>query len=105
LCFILLAAIISKREVAVRLRYLALVVILISVESLIEYYRVAKSYTETGTVYYRPSFQIVNELKRLGLDKKKIFFADYHIGYWLLQQYPFKQEHNTSYKSRSSVSF
>ena len=86
--FILLSAIISKREVAVRLRYLALFVILISVESLIEYYRVAKSYTETGTSYYRPSFQIVNELKRLGLDKKKIFFADYHIGYWLLQQYP-----------------
>jgi hypothetical protein len=30
----------------------------------------------------------VEELQKRGLDKKTVFFSDYHIGYWLLHQYP-----------------
>ncbi|MDB5205778.1 MAG: hypothetical protein JWR72_853 [Flavisolibacter sp.] len=88
--FILLLAvgIIIQRKFKLRWRFLVLFVILISVESLVEYYRLAKSYSQNSTFYYRPGFQVVNELKSRGLDNKKIFFADYHIGYWLLHQYP-----------------
>lgn len=85
---LLVVGIAIQRKFRLRFRYLTLFVFLISIESLIEYYVLAKSYKEASTFYYRQSFQIVNELKRRGLDKKTIFFADYHIGYWLLHQYP-----------------
>ncbi len=85
---ILLVGIALQKRFRVRLRYLVIFVVLISVESLVEYYNLAKSYKENSTFYYRPGFQIVNELKKRSLDKKRIFFADYHIGYWHLHQYP-----------------
>jgi hypothetical protein len=85
---LLVAGVAIKKKLRLRWRYLVLFVVLISSESLVEYYEVAKSYKEASTFYYRPGFQIVNELKRKQLEKKTIFFADYHIGYWLLNKYP-----------------
>ncbi|MBL7745209.1 MAG: glycosyltransferase family 39 protein [Chitinophagaceae bacterium] len=67
---------------------LAIFVFLISVESMIEYYRLGKHYHEEGTLYNGRSVYANNVLKAKGLASGKIFFADYHIGYWSLRQYP-----------------
>jgi hypothetical protein len=67
---------------------LAPVVLLLSAESFIEYYRIIDHYSENSTFYNGKAFASVNELKMLKLDDKKIFFADYHIGYWFLNKYP-----------------
>ena len=66
----------------------AIIVLLLSIESYIEYYRVIKHYSEHSTLYHGKAFTTINELKKRGLEKKKIFFADHHIGYWFLHEYP-----------------
>ena len=66
----------------------ALLILLISVESYIEYYRIIKQYSENSTFYNGRAFISVNELKKLNLENKKIFFADHHIAYWFLNKYP-----------------
>ena len=73
-----------------RLNYFkyAILVLLLCIESYIEYYRIFKQYASHSTFYHGKAFASVNELKRLGLADKKIFFTDHHIGYWLLHQYP-----------------
>jgi len=65
-----------------------LLVLLLSIESYIEYYRIIKQYSENSTFYNGRAFSSINELKKLNLENKKIFFADYHIGYWFLNKYP-----------------
>jgi hypothetical protein len=88
--FILLLSggIIIRKKLPLKLGLAALMTVLLSVESLAEYYQIARSYALRSTFYRRQTFEIVNELKQKGLDKEKLFFADYHIGYWLLHQYP-----------------
>jgi 4-amino-4-deoxy-L-arabinose transferase-like glycosyltransferase len=66
----------------------AVLVLLLSTESFAEYYRIVMQYAEKSTFYNGKAFTAVHELKRLGLADKKIFFADHHIGYWLLNKYP-----------------
>jgi hypothetical protein len=66
----------------------ALLILLLSIESYIEYYRIIKQYSENSTFYNGKAFIAVNELKKLGLVDKKIFFADHHIGYWFINKYP-----------------
>lgn len=66
----------------------AIIVLLLCGESYIEYYRVIKNYSETSTLYHGTAITSINELKKRGLEKKKIFFADHHIGYWFLNEYP-----------------
>lgn len=64
----------------------ALVVFVLSFESVREYaplIRYRNNFSE-----YRPGFEAVTELKKRHLQEEKIFFADYHIGYWLLNQHP-----------------
>jgi hypothetical protein len=76
------------RSIRIRIRYLVIIVLLVSAESWIEYSRVVRNLSSRGTAYNGKSFQVISELKSRGLDNKKIFFADYHIGYWFLHQYP-----------------
>ncbi len=66
----------------------AFIVLLLCIESYIEYYRAFKQFAATSTFYHGKAFTSVNELKRLGLADKKIFFADHHIAYWFLHKYP-----------------
>jgi 4-amino-4-deoxy-L-arabinose transferase-like glycosyltransferase len=66
----------------------AIIVLLLCIESYIEYYRIFKNYSEQSTFYNGKAFTSINELKKHGLENKKIFFADHHIGYWFLHQYP-----------------
>lgn len=66
----------------------AVLILLLSIESFIEYYKIIKNYSEYSTFYNGRAFTSVNELRKLKLENKKIFFADHHIGYWLLNIYP-----------------
>jgi hypothetical protein len=84
----LLLGIIIQKDFRLYLGLTAIFVLLISIESIAEYYALITNYRQNATFYYRQSFTIVNELKKKSLDNKKIFFADYHIGYWLLGHYP-----------------
>ncbi len=77
-----------QRELTPGYMKYTILVLLISLESYIEYYRVIKNYSETSSLYHGKAITSINKLKMLGLDKKKIFFADHHIGYWFLHEYP-----------------
>jgi len=77
-----------KREFRPGYLKYAVLVLLLCIESYIEYYRIFRQYSENSTFYNGKAFTSVNELKRLKLDDKKIFFADHHIGYWFLNKYP-----------------
>jgi hypothetical protein len=83
---ILLFGVILQKRVRVKMSIAAIVVFLLSFESMAEYVKLIKS--RENPAEYRPTFEIVREIKKRGLDKEKILFADYHIGYWLLGQYP-----------------
>src|SRR4029078_5321989 len=78
---ILLFGIIVPRERAVKRSWAALIVFLLSFESISECFRLIKGLRNPSE--YRPTFEVINELKKRKLDDDKIFFADYHIGYWL----------------------
>ena len=85
---LLVLGIIIKKEFNPGFAGLSLFVLLISIESIIEYYRLANHYAQNSRLYNGNTFRVINELKSRQLDNKKIFFADYHIGYWFLHQYP-----------------
>lgn len=85
---ILLLGFVVQKEVRISTKGLVLFVILVSFESLAEYYTLFNSVKQNQSLYYRPGFTAVDELKKRHLGNEKIFFADYHIGYWMLRQYP-----------------
>jgi hypothetical protein len=66
----------------------AIIVLVLCVESYIEYYRVIRNYSENSTLFHGKAITSINELNKRGLENKKIFFADHHIGYWFLHKYP-----------------
>ena len=66
----------------------AILILPLCVESYIEYYRVITNYSETSTWIHGKAITSINELRKRGLENKKIFFADHHIAYWFLHQYP-----------------
>ena len=83
---LLLFGVIIQKTIQQKLQLAAVIVFLLSFESLIEYGRVIQGLQ--NPIEYRPTFEVVSELKKKKLDDDKIFFADYHVGYWLLDQYP-----------------
>lgn len=83
---LLLLGVIVQRTFQLKLQWIAAAIFVISFESLLEYGRLIQSIS--NPIEYRPTFEVINELKKKKLDDDKIFFADYHIGYWLLNQYP-----------------
>ncbi len=85
---ILLFGFAIKKELKPGYLKYAMLVLFLCIESYKEYNRIFKQYTAHSTFYNGPAFTSVNELKRLKLDNKKIFFADHHIGYWFLHKYP-----------------
>lgn len=85
---ILLTGIIIRKEFHVKLGSAAIVVFLLSFECISGYYTLISNYRQNATLYNGPSFTVAKELRKHRLDDKKTFFADYHIGYWLLGQYP-----------------
>jgi len=83
---ILVFGVIIQKSIRLKLGIAALIVILISVESILEYGRVIKMIKNPAE--YRAGFEVIHELKKRKLDDSKIFFTDYHIGYWILGRYP-----------------
>lgn len=83
---LLIFGIIVQKIIQPKLQWVAAAVFLLSFESVVEYGRLIQG--AQNPVEYRPTFEIISELKKNKLDEDKIFFADYHIGYWLLNQYP-----------------
>lgn len=83
---LLLFGVIVQKTIQPKLVAAGIAVFLLSFESLLEYGRLIQS--NSNPAEYRPTFEVVSELKKKNLDDDKIFFADYHIGYWLLNQYP-----------------
>lgn len=98
---LLLPGVIFPKTIRVKFSIAAIIVILLSFESVLEYGRLIKSVN--NPVEYRPTFEVVSELKKLRLNNDKIFFADYHIGYWLLNQYPLTK--STTHPSNLGRSF
>ncbi|MGZ3975709.1 MAG: ArnT family glycosyltransferase [Flavisolibacter sp.] len=83
---ILIFGVLIKQWNQPRLAVVAVIVFLLSFESISEYVKLAT--TRKDPTQYRPTFEVVSELKKHKLENSKIFFSDYHIGYWLLHQYP-----------------
>jgi hypothetical protein len=83
---VLVFGVIIQKSIRLPLTIAALTVILVSIESLLEYSRLPRAIQNPAE--YRATFKVLDELKHRGLDSEKIFFADYHIAYWLLHQYP-----------------
>jgi len=83
---ILLFGIVFPKTIHLKPILVTVAVVLLSFESILEYGRLFKSIGNREE--YRPTFEVVSELKKRKLDNDKIFFADYHIAYWLLDQYP-----------------
>jgi len=83
---LLLFGVIIQKTIQPKLKLAAVIIFLLSFESLLEYSRLIQSLR--NPIEYRPTFEVINELKKKKLDDDKIFFADYHVGYWLLNQYP-----------------
>jgi hypothetical protein len=100
LLLLLLGAIIQKK-IQLKLVIAGVVVFLLSFESLLEYGRLIQSIQ--NPVEYRSTFEVVSELKKRKLDDEKIFFADYHVGYWLLNKYPLTK--STTHPSNLSRPF
>ena len=83
---ILVIGVLLRKSAQPRLGILAVIVFLLSFESISEYVKLLK--TRKDPTQYRPTFEVVDQLKKQKLDSSTIFFLDYHIGYWLLHQYP-----------------
>lgn len=83
---ILLLGVILQKKLQWKWAMVTTLVFLLSFESILEYYRLIKGLQNRSE--YRPTFEVISELKKRNLDDDRIFFADYHIAYWLLDQYP-----------------
>lgn len=100
---LLVLGVLLQKSVRLRLSIAALIVVLISFESIAEYYKLVSDKLNHSSRYERSSFIALNELKKRKLNDDKIFFADYHIDYWLLNQYPLTK--STTHPSNISRSY
>jgi 4-amino-4-deoxy-L-arabinose transferase-like glycosyltransferase len=85
---ILIVGFIFPKEYNFGFGKLSLFILLISFESITEYYMLFNNYRQHSTLYNGKSLEVIKELKARHDDDKKVFFANYHIGYWFLHQYP-----------------
>lgn len=67
---------------------IGLAVLLLSFESWKEYASVVSNWREKGTPYNGKSYVVLEKLQERNLLTEKIFFADYHITYWHLDEFP-----------------
>ncbi|MCE2613373.1 glycosyltransferase family 39 protein [Flavobacteriaceae bacterium D16] len=61
---------------------------LLPIESYREYHAIYMHNKERGSYFNGEGFRVPQYLKKEGLDKEDVFFLEYHIGYWLLDQSP-----------------
>ncbi len=64
------------------------VLLVLPIESYLEYYAVIKNKLERGTFYNGEGITVPQFLKENKLETKNVFFTEYHIGYWVLGTKP-----------------
>ncbi|MFS4415841.1 ArnT family glycosyltransferase [Maribacter sp. 2307ULW6-5] len=62
--------------------------LLVPMESYLEYVNIAKHKLERGSFYNGEGITVPNYLQSNGLDSENILFLGYHIGYWVLGENP-----------------
>jgi hypothetical protein len=62
--------------------------ILLPVESYLEYVNIVKNKLQKGTFYNGEGFTVPAYLIENDLEKEKTLFLGYHIGYWVMGKYP-----------------
>jgi hypothetical protein len=67
---------------------LIILALLLPAESYLEYYRILRYRMERGTWYNGEGFSVPAYLREEGIPTDSILFLGYHIGYWVLDQYP-----------------
>ena len=63
-------------------------IILLPIEAYLEYANIIKNKTEKGTFFNGEGFDVPRYFVSNGLNTKSILFLRYHIGYWVLDEYP-----------------
>ncbi|MGB3149051.1 MAG: glycosyltransferase family 39 protein [Maribacter sp.] len=74
-------------KIKVPVGYLAFL-LLLPIESYLEYYNIAKNKIEKGTLYNGEGFSVPTYIQKNNLETNNILFLGYHIGYWLLDKNP-----------------
>ncbi|MEN8789521.1 MAG: glycosyltransferase family 39 protein [Flavobacteriaceae bacterium] len=64
------------------------ILILLPVETYLEYVNIVKNKLQKGTFYNGEGFTVPAYLVENELDKEKTLFLGYHIGYWVMGKYP-----------------
>jgi len=65
-----------------------IVLLLIPVESYLEYYNIVKHKIERGTFYNGEGITAPQYILKNNIPKENILFTGYHIGYWILDEKP-----------------
>ncbi|MDE3743057.1 ArnT family glycosyltransferase [Maribacter polysaccharolyticus] len=68
--------------------YYLFILLLIPMESYLEYANIVKNKIERGTFFNGEGISVPKYIKENGLDTKNILFLGYHIGYWSLDVKP-----------------
>jgi 4-amino-4-deoxy-L-arabinose transferase-like glycosyltransferase len=68
--------------------YYALILLLVPIESYLEYYAIIKHKAEKGTFFNGEGIEVPQYITDNHLDTSNILFLEYHIGYWLLDKKP-----------------
>ena len=68
--------------------YALMLLLLIPIESYLEYVNIAKNKVKLDTLYNGEGFTVPKYIKAHKLDTKNILFLGYHIGYWVLGETP-----------------
>ena len=70
------------------LRWALVILVLLPVETYLEYRNIVRHKFRTGSFFNGEGFTVSAYLKANGLDRKSTLFLEYHIGYWVLGTYP-----------------
>lgn len=68
--------------------YLPILLLLLPMESYLEYANIIKNRWEKGTFYNGEGIDVPNYILEKGMETENILFLEYHIGYWGLEQTP-----------------
>ena len=91
LLLILVVIVISKLQFLKNLKwkpYFLLLILLIPMESYLEYINIVKNKIERGTFFNGEGISVPNYIQVNELDTENILFFGYHIGYWVLDTKP-----------------
>jgi len=85
-------AILIKKKYSLRpknlIPYIILFLFLIPVESYLEYYNIIKHKIERGSLFNGEGITVPKYFNDYGINSSNIYFAEYHIGYWLMNVKP-----------------